>query len=603
MIICLTDSIEKENSFYTVYEYLNQHFEVSIMAIGDNPMDILKTNPSAIVTNSIRGMVVSKMVRTIYYISDEDGGVFKDANTNIRRQLQVRPEMDIFSASGFMARLLYANYQTKSKIQYPYIRDNAMSEQSIIVYNEPNVIIDVLQQEMPQEQFCQYESLQDLAEAKLYIHIPSFHEATNIRIPTAASYGVPTVAVGLGCIPEIITQGDLLLSQSANIKQWIQGVKTTMRDHSDNSKFAKDGSKKFSNLDALVEKVKQLSAQRAIRKQEFTPPPPIKDHIRTARSRIARVNNKPSISAHFIPDVFVDKGIYVNPVETLVDTPAWFTKDKISDVDVSIIVPLYRSGSEIAAQINSWDMEDDGLKKEIIYVSDACPQKSEEVVMSTWSARNPNNVGKIVMLSSNSGFSTACNAGAREARGDYLIFLNADTTVTKNWINPMYNMLHNDSTVGIVGNMQLKIGSDLIDSAGSEWMWDSRNFEHIGRNVYNGKRLSATIRLSEAPEDLLVPGERDMVTGCCMMMPKKLFDQVGGFDVGYRIGYWEDSDINMIVKSLGFKVMYQPQSVIYHKGCHSRAGLHPFIMDNARKFYERWVDNNKIDNLVKTKRP
>jgi GT2 family glycosyltransferase len=87
------------------------------------------------------------------------------------------------------------------------------------------------------------------------------------------------------------------------------------------------------------------------------------------------------------------------------------------------------------------------------------------------------------------------------------------------------------------------------------------------------------------------------------MMPKTLFDEIGGFNIEYRIGYWEDSELNMQVKERGYKVYYQPNSIIYHKTGHSRAGLHPFIMDNARLFYERWVNNNKIDNLVMAKRP
>src|SRR5690606_33377430 len=126
---------------------------------------------------------------------------------------------------------------------------------------------------------------------------------------------------------------------------------------------------------------------------------------------------------------------------------------------------------------------------------------------------------------------------------------------------------------------------------------------HIGRNVYQGKRLNRVIHISDAPEDLLVPGERDMVTGCCMMMRRSVFDEVGGFDIAYRIGYWEDSDINMQVKHRGYKVYFHPDSRIYHKIGHSRAGLHPFMMDNARLFYERWVDNHRIDPLVKAKRP
>jgi GT2 family glycosyltransferase len=290
---------------------------------------------------------------------------------------------------------------------------------------------------------------------------------------------------------------------------------------------------------------------------------------------------------------------YVEPKCTEMSTPSWFRKDE--NVDVSIIIPMFKSKTEIAEMIESWDLKDDGLTKEIIYVSDACPQKSEEEVISVWSKRE-SKVGRIYLLNSNSGYSTACNFGSIKARGEYLIFLNADVKVTPNWIRPMYNLMISQDDIGIIGNLQLKEDGS-IDSAGSQWMWDNKTFEHIGRNVYDGKRLTKRMTISNAPKELLQVAEREMVTGCCFMIPRKLFEKVGRFDVRYRIGYWEDSDLNMKVKEAGYKIYFQPDSVIYHKSGHSRAGMHPFIMDNVRLFYDRWVNNNKIDEFVKLKRP
>jgi hypothetical protein len=75
-----------------------------------------------------------------------------------------------------------------------------------------------------------------------------------------------------------------------------------------------------------------------------------------------------------------------------------------------------------------------------------------------------------------------------QAKGKYLIFLNADTTVTKNWIKPMYDIFSQYQNVGIVGNLILQ--SDMkIDSCGSDWSDKIGDFMHVGKDVHKGKML------------------------------------------------------------------------------------------------------------------
>lgn len=279
---------------------------------------------------------------------------------------------------------------------------------------------------------------------------------------------------------------------------------------------------------------------------------------------------------------------------------------KKKNIDVSIIIPLYKSRSVVKDQIMRW-VQDDDLEVEIIYVSDNCPDKSAVAVSEAWNRRPDKhkfNV-KILPLRHNHGFGGACNNGAYYAQGKHLIFLNADTVVTPNWIKPMLR-LFDDPKVGIVGNMQLKEGGPLhgtIDSAGSEWAWTTLNFLHIGRHSYHGELLDEPFAYDEAPADLLVPAEREMVTGCCFAIPKKLFDEVGGFDYHYRRAYWEDTELNLSVRDMGYKVMFQPESVIYHKLSHAEVGEHPYHHLNKTHFLNKWVKTERIDKLVRAERP
>ena len=281
---------------------------------------------------------------------------------------------------------------------------------------------------------------------------------------------------------------------------------------------------------------------------------------------------------------------------TLYKVPEYF--NKTSDL-VSIIIPMYKSTSVIKDQIDNW-VEDD-LDYEIIYVDDNCPLASKDMVINCWNKKQ-RKVGKIVYCSNNNGYGGSCNIGSYYASGKYLIFLNADTKVTKNWIKPIIDLLENDS-VGIVGNLQLKDGGGYhghIDSAGSEWSWERRSFLHIGRDSYNGKILEKPFK--ELNDDLKEIQEREMVTGCCIGIRKNLFKEIGGFNLNYRIGYWEDSEICMTVKEKGYKIFYQPNSVIYHKGSHTGSGGHSYMRHNSIYFENKWIKSNRIDNIVKEKR-
>lgn len=265
---------------------------------------------------------------------------------------------------------------------------------------------------------------------------------------------------------------------------------------------------------------------------------------------------------------------------------------------------MFKSRKVISDQIRRW-IGDDHIRYEILYVDDRCPQKSKQAVFKAWNDRPDKekfNV-RLILSPANLGFGGACNLGAFQARGKYLVFLNADTTVTPNWLSPIVQTLE-EPGVGIVGNLQLKEGGDLhgtVDGAGSEWSWEFMNFMHIGRHFFEGEPLENPLDPDDCPE-ILVPGEREMVTGCCLSISKELFDNVGGFDLHYRIGYWEDSELCTSVRSLGYKIMYQPKSVIYHKLSHAGVGSHPFAAANQNYFTNKWINTFRLDKLVKDKR-
>ena len=284
------------------------------------------------------------------------------------------------------------------------------------------------------------------------------------------------------------------------------------------------------------------------------------------------------------------------------NVPNWFRNDK--DVDISIIIPCYKSKDYIQKQIEKWHFdEDDGLTKEIIYVSDCCPEKSQAHIINAWSLKEKpkHPVGKIIeIMGFNGGFANACNTGAKFAKGKYLIFLNADTLTTPNWIKPLYDCFQNQKNVGIVGNLHLK-EKDIIDSMGSEWDERICAFLHIGKHIHNKKYINRAYTLGNVPSELMQIRQVEMVTGACFMIHSETFKLIEGFDTGYKIGYWEDADLCMKTIAHGLKIFFTPHSIIYHKGGHTNSASHQFVNANRNLFHKKWIKYKMFDKFLARK--
>ena len=77
------------------------------------------------------------------------------------------------------------------------------------------------------------------------------------------------------------------------------------------------------------------------------------------------------------------------------------------------------------------------------------------------------------------------------------------------------------------------------------------------------------------------------VTGACMMVPRRIFDEVGGFDEDLRV-VLNDVDLCLKIRQRGYLVVYTPARAAYHYEGSSRGRLHP--PPDEKVFQERWSD-------------
>jgi GT2 family glycosyltransferase/glycosyltransferase involved in cell wall biosynthesis len=239
---------------------------------------------------------------------------------------------------------------------------------------------------------------------------------------------------------------------------------------------------------------------------------------------------------------------------------------KAVPISVSIVIPVLNN-FELTKQCLAAMARARGLTMtEIIVVDNASTDSTPEFL------REARHKGRLrsIRNETNQGFARACNQGAAQARGNILLFLNNDTVPVPGWIDALFAAAKRPE-VGIVG-AKLLYANNTIQHAGIGWINGVPDHPHCHADPL-------------APE-VNTPRELDMVTGACFMIHRDLFLQLAGFDESYRNGV-EDIDLCLRARAAGWKVVYEPRSVVYHLEGQS-AGRFDHVKENLMLFFERW---------------
>jgi len=159
---------------------------------------------------------------------------------------------------------------------------------------------------------------------------------------------------------------------------------------------------------------------------------------------------------------------------------------------------------------------------------------------------------KVIQNKQNLGFSEGFNMGIKASKGKYLALLSNDMTVDPNWLNLIVEIMEKNNQIGLAGFKRLVLGTqNLLDG--------------IGGNLYLCGRAKpvGTYEIDRGQYDDIIE-DLDYIGGA-MVLRKEALTKVGLFDPKFFI-FCEDVDLCYRLRKHGYKVVYIPQSIIFHKG-------------------------------------
>lgn len=239
---------------------------------------------------------------------------------------------------------------------------------------------------------------------------------------------------------------------------------------------------------------------------------------------------------------------------------------------VSVIIPVYGKLDYTLRCLLSLGACREHASFEIIVVDDCSPDNTERVLSQCPGIRYLRN-------EENGGFITSCNRGAAEARGKYLHFLNNDTVALPGWLDRLVETLESVPGAGLVGSRLIYPNLSLQEAGGIVWRDASATNLGNGRDPWNPTYNSLR--------------DADYCSAASVLIPKDLFEDLGGFDRRYAPAYYEDTDLAFKVRGAHRRVLYQPASRIIHfegatSGTDVTAGPKRHQVTNQRNFQEAW---------------
>ena len=228
------------------------------------------------------------------------------------------------------------------------------------------------------------------------------------------------------------------------------------------------------------------------------------------------------------------------------------------NLSVRVIVVHFNVPEELAVCLDSFDRFPPHLPFRMVVVDNSASFSP----LDDFRDRYPHVT--LLEMEKNIGFSAACNRAAEGAQEEYLFFLNPDTEIRKGSIDELVGFLERTPEAGIVGPLNVGPSGDIQDSCRRFPTFKTAlgNKYSLLTRLFPANALSSEYLMTDI--DRSAPQEVDWVSGAALLMARKDFEALGGFDEDFFL-YSEDVDLCYRLGERGRKVFYYPLAAIQHK--------------------------------------
>ena len=256
--------------------------------------------------------------------------------------------------------------------------------------------------------------------------------------------------------------------------------------------------------------------------------------------------------------------------------------------ELSFVLVNYKVGKQLVECVQSLHALESELACEFVVVDNSPAEAS--FLLADAGVRNL----RVISNAQNLGYAAACNLGARVSGAPYIWFLNPDARYRNGSVPRLVEWLDRNSSVALAGPRVLNPDGTRQFSCRSFPTWTTA-FAHrysVLTKMFPSNPFSQSYLRTNLDGK---PTEVDWASGCCLLVRKSVFEEVGGFDEGYFL-FFEDVDLAHRVKQRGGQCIYYPAVEFTHTIGSSRAYLPDRGIRAKHCSTERYFTQNVIRN-------
>ena len=235
----------------------------------------------------------------------------------------------------------------------------------------------------------------------------------------------------------------------------------------------------------------------------------------------------------------------------------------------SIVIPVYNGAHHTLQCLLSILHLADG-SFEVLVVDDGSSDETTELLSRFENIRvehNPKNLG----------FLRTANAGAKAAKGKFLVFLNNDARLVSGSLSAALDLFENEKNCGAMGARVVHVNGGL---------------QEAGCMIYQNGITNGYLRYYSENDPLaLYQRDVDYCSGVFTIVERRQFLALGGFDEIYAPAYFEETDLSMRLRKVGLRFIYNPRLLVDHFefGSSAKASTARQKIEDRRKiFLDRW---------------